>query len=144
MIGKRYPDKISNAKLYEKCKTYRISLQTIELRWQKFGHILKLDQNTPAYASMLYYFSKLSVGLYKRADLTTIVTTINRDTNRAKTFSNEMYTICPFLWKHSDALVSAHDMRYFTNVTTDRENWQRLKKFIICAAKADKTYVNVL
>ena len=97
MIGKRYPDKISNAKLYEKCKTYPISLQTIELRRQKFGHILKLDQNTPAYASMLYYFSKLSVGLYKRADLTTIVTTINRDTNRAKTFSNEMYTICPFL-----------------------------------------------
>ena len=57
VIGKRYPDKISNAKLYEKCKTYPISLQIIELRWQKFGHILRLDQNIPADISMLYYFS---------------------------------------------------------------------------------------
>ena len=92
---------------------------------------------------MLYYFSTSSVGLYKGADRTTIVTK-NRDINRAKTFSNEMYTICPFLPKHSDALVSAHDMRSFTNIATDRENCQKLKKLIICAAKADKTYVNLL
>ena len=144
MIRKRYPDKISNAKLYEKCKTYPISLQITELRWQKFGHILRLDQNTPAYTSMLYYFSTSSVGLYKGADRTTIVTTKNRDINRAKTFSNEMYTICPFLPKHSDALVTAHDIRSFTNIATDRENCQKLKKLIICAAKADKTYVNLL
>ena len=143
MIRKRYLDKISNAKLYEKCKTYPISLQITELRWQKFGHILRLDQNTPAYTSMLYYFSTSSVGLYKGADRTTIVTK-NRDINRAKTFSNEMYTICPFLPKHSDALVSAHDIRSFTNIATDRENCQKLKKLIICAAKADKTYVNLL
>ena len=144
MISKRYPDKISNAKLYEKCKTYPISLQITELRWQKFGHILRLNQNTPAYTSMLYYFSTSSVGLYKGADRTTIVTTINRDINRAKTFSNEVYTICPFLQKHSDALISAHDIRSFMNIATDRENWQKLKKLIICAAKADKIYVNLL
>ena len=40
VIGKRYSDKISNKKLYEKCKTYPISLHITELRWQKFGHIL--------------------------------------------------------------------------------------------------------
>ena len=26
----------------------------------------------------------------------------------------------------------------FTNITTERENWQKLNKLIICAAKADK------
>ena len=122
VIRKRYLDKISNAKLYERCKTYPISLQITELRWQKFGHILRLDQNTPAYTSMLYYFSTSSVGRYKRADRTTIVTTINRDINRAKKISNEIHTICPFLQKHSDALVSAHDKLSFTNIATDREN----------------------
>ena len=91
---------------------------------------------------MLYYFSTSSVGLYKGADRTTIVITINRDINRAKTFSSEIYAICPFV--HSDALVSAHDTRSFTNIATNRENWQKLKKLIICAAKADKTYVNLL
>ena len=127
MIGKIYPDKISNAKLYEKCKTYPISLQITELRWQKFGHILRLDQNTPAYTSMLYYFSTSSVGLYKGADRTTIVTK-NRDINRAKTFSNEMYTICPFLRKCSDALVSAYDIRSFTNIAAEKisKNWKNL------------------
>ena len=55
------------------------------------------------------------------ADRTTTVTTINRDIHRAKT-SNDIYTICSFLEKHSDALVSAHDIRSFTNIATDRKN----------------------
>ena len=92
----------------------------------------------------IYYFSTSSVGLYKGADRTTIVTTINRDIKRAKIFSSEIYTICPFLQKHSDALVSAHHVRSFTNIATDKENCRKLKKLIICAAKADKTYVNLL
>ena len=61
VICKRYPDKISNAKLYEKCKTCPIILQITELRLQRFEHILRLDQNTPAYTSTLYYFSTSSV-----------------------------------------------------------------------------------
>ena len=85
-----------------------------------------------------------SVGLHKGADRTTIVTTINRDINRAQIVSNEMNAIFPFLRKHSDALVSAHDIRSFRNIATDRENWQKLKKLIICTTKADKTYVNFL
>ena len=108
MICKRYPDKISNAKLYEKCKTCPIIQQITELRLQRFEHILRLDQNTPAYTSTLYYFSASSVWFYKGADRTTIVTTINRDINRAKIFSNEIYTFCPFLRKHSNVLVSLH------------------------------------
>ena len=68
----------------------------------------------------------------------------NRDINRAKIFSNEIYIICPFLRKHSDALLSAKDIYSLTNIAVERGNWQKLKKLIICAAKADKTYVNLL
>ena len=93
---------------------------------------------------MLYYFSTYSVGLYRGADQTTIVTTLNRDINRAETFSNKIYTIFPFLRKHSDALFSAHDIHSFTNISTERENCKKLKERIICTAKADKTYVNLL
>ena len=123
MISNRYSDKISNVKLYEKCKTYPISLQITELRSQTFGHNLRLEQNTPAYTSMLYYFSASSVGLYKGAVRTTVVTTINREINRAATFSNEIYTICSLLRKHSDTLVSGHDIRSFRNIATERDNW---------------------
>ena len=42
--------------------------------------------------------------------------------------------------KHSNALISANDIYSFTNIAVEREIWQKLKKLIICAAKADKTY----
>ena len=93
---------------------------------------------------MLYYFSTSSVGLYRGADRTTIVTTLNRDINRAKIFSNEIYIVCPFLRKRSDSLLSTNDIYSFTNIAVERGNWQKLKKLIICAAKADKTFVNLL
>lgn len=93
---------------------------------------------------MLYYFSTSSVGLYKGADRAAILTTINRIVNRAKIFSNETYTICPFFRKHSDALVSAHNILSFTNIVTERKNKQKLKKLIVCATKADRTHVNLL
>ena len=50
----------------------------------------------------------------------------------------------PFLRKHSDALLSANYIYSFTNIAVERGNWQKLKKLIICAAKADKAYVNLL
>ena len=43
------------------------------------------------------------------------------------------------LRENFDALVSAYDMHYFTNISTQRENWQNLKKLIICAAKGGKS-----
>ena len=144
MIGKRCPDKISNAKLYWYCKTYPISLRTTELRWQKFGHILKLDQNTPAYTSMLYYFLASSIGLYKGVDRTTIVTTINRDINRVKTFSNEIYTICQFFRKHSDALgLCTWYTIFHEHCCIQRKSAKTEKTYYLCC-QADKTYVNML
>ena len=93
---------------------------------------------------MLYYFSTSLVGLYKGVDQITIVTKINRDINRAKAFSNEIDPVYAFLRKHSDALVSAHDIYFFINIATERENWQKLKKVVVCAAKAYETFVNLL
>ena len=43
------------------------------------------------------------------------------------------------LRQNFDALVSAYDIHYFTNIATQRENWQNLKKLIICAAKGNKS-----
>ena len=74
------------------------------------------------------------------------MTVLNRDISRTKTSPNKIYTICPFLRKHPDALFSAHDIHSFTNTATERENCQKLKKCITYAAKADipYAYVNLL
>lgn len=69
------------------------------------------------------------------------MTAINRDINRAKTFSYEIFTICPFLRKHLDALVSANDIHSFTNRKNEkekRENLQKLKNLLFMLPKKTK------
>ena len=63
VTGKRYPNEISNAELYENRKTYPISLQITELISQKFGNVLRLYQNTPSYTSVILLFKILSRSL---------------------------------------------------------------------------------
>ena len=72
------------------------------------------------------------------------MTILNRDINRAKTFSNKIHIIWPFLRKHSDVLFSAYDIHSFISNARERENCQKLKKCVTCTAKADIPYVNLL
>ena len=83
---------------------------------------------TSLHLYVVFMFDVISRQVFRGADRTTILTTINRDINRAKAFSNEMYTICPFLRKCSDALVSAYDIRSYTNIAAEKisKNWKNL------------------
>ena len=51
--------------------------------------------------------------------------TINRDINRAKTFSYEVFTNRPFLRTH---LVSANDIHSVTNRKNEKEKRENLQK----------------
>ncbi len=58
--GYFYPKVISNIDLYKKCDTKPISATVTKTRWQLFGHILRLPENTPAQKVMSLYFSQSS------------------------------------------------------------------------------------
>ena len=58
ILGIKYPTRISNAKLYEKCKEISISITIVKARWRLFGHILRRDKDIPAYKAMQPYFDK--------------------------------------------------------------------------------------
>ena len=46
---------LSNKELYEKCGTDRLRGDIIYARWSLFGHVLRLDKETPAQLAMDYY-----------------------------------------------------------------------------------------
>ena len=84
----KYPHRISTNNLYERCNTKQISLEILKQRWQKFGHILRLDKETPAYKSMIYYFDFTHKERFKGRPRTTLVTTLDDDIKRAITNAN--------------------------------------------------------
>lgn len=46
---------ISRKELYKRCQTEPLYRQVVEARWNLFGHILRLDEATPAQLAMDYY-----------------------------------------------------------------------------------------
>ena len=56
VIGIRWPNKISNEKLYGTCKVRPLSIRLAEMRWKMLGHILRLDRDTPAQRAMDFAF----------------------------------------------------------------------------------------
>jgi hypothetical protein len=55
VLGVRWPFKISNKALYEKCGANPLGLAIRRFRWNLFGHVLRLSLDTPAQMAMDYY-----------------------------------------------------------------------------------------
>jgi hypothetical protein len=45
---------ISNTELYKRCNTNKLSERACKYRWTMFGHILRRDEQTPAFASLKF------------------------------------------------------------------------------------------
>ena len=56
--GIKYPNIMTNRKLYESCNERPLSITILEARWKLFGHILRRNRNIPANKTMTYYFKK--------------------------------------------------------------------------------------
>ena len=82
LIHKRFPHIISNTNLYKRCNEYTLSLFILRSRWKRFGHILRLEDQTPAYKTMVFYFEKTDAKGFRGRPRTTIATTINNDIKR--------------------------------------------------------------
>ena len=80
----KYPSTISSKKVYKVTKTKPISVEITRARWKLFGHILRMNKETPARKAMKYYFEKESMNKFRGRKRSTIVTTINRDIKTTK------------------------------------------------------------
>jgi len=140
VIGKKYPDKISNKNLYETCNSKPISLDILKQRWQLFGHILRLKPNVPAYQAMVYYFEYVPKPNIRGGKRTTIVTTLNNDIEMMKKKNGE--ACCakyPFLRRHSETLISRFDLEALKTFASDRSEWRIFIGQIYAAAEANRS-----
>ena len=83
MLGIKWPHKIMNEKLSEKTKTQPLSKTITERRWKLLGHIMRQPDGCPARTAMQCYFEKRTRKKFLGRKWTTIVTTMNRDIQRA-------------------------------------------------------------
>ena len=86
LIGKRYPNKISNQNLYKRCDERPISIDILKGRWTLLGHTLCRSDETPAVKAMKFYFEESEKRFRPRES---IVTTLNEDINGAKSMNRD-------------------------------------------------------
>ena len=56
LFGIKWPQRISNSNLYERCECREISTDVMDMRWRLFGRVLRLDEKAPANQAMSAYF----------------------------------------------------------------------------------------
>ena len=77
VLNIKYPVKITNSSLYNKCEEHRLSIYILENRWRLFGHILRRNIEIPANKSMNSYFATHGKK-FRGRPLTTLPVVLNK------------------------------------------------------------------
>ena len=129
VIGVYYPNKIGNTKLYKTTGTRHLTIDITKARWKMFGHVLRMNENTPARKAMKWYFQVPdNCKKFRGRKRATIVTTLNRDIQRTQQH-NTNFTL--------PNIKSGLDLRNIRVKALNRKHWQRLVKMVTDAAYSD-------
>ena len=121
ILNIKYPVKITNSSLYEKCNECPLSITLLENRWRLFGHILRRNSEIPANKSMNSYF--ISHGSkFRGRPLTTLPVVLNKDITRVSDDKLQ--------------LTSLKDLEHLRSVAQNRQTWRKLTTRIREAAEA--------
>ena len=117
----KYPVKITNSSLYEKCNDCPPSITLLGSRWRLFGHILRKNSEIPANKSINSYF--ISHGSkFRGRPLTTLPVVLNKDLIRV--LDDKLQ------------LTSLKDLEHLRSVAQNRQTWRKLTMRIREAAEA--------
>ena len=131
VIGVKYPTKMRNEAVYRITNTRPISIEITKSRWKMLGHVLRMNENTPARLAMKFFFQVTNNTKYKGRKRTTIVTTINRDIIRTQQH-NPNFDLKP--------IQSELDLRNIRVKATNRRHWQRRVSMVTAAACSTHTF----
>ena len=84
ILNIKYPNIMRSKHLYKTTNTHPISADIAKQRWKLFGHILRMDKDTPARKAMQFFFEKTNAKKFRGRKRTTIVTTLNRDIHNTR------------------------------------------------------------
>ena len=88
VIGIRYPEIMSNKRVYEVSKEKELSLEILQARWRLFGHVLRLDPETPIKKAMSYYFQNSKSNAFRGQRRKTLPVTLDNDIKRAARYTD--------------------------------------------------------
>ena len=128
VIDVYYPHRIKSKKLYEITNTRPLTIDITQARWKMFGHVLRMDENTPARKATKYYFQVPQAAKYRGRKRATIVSTLNRDIERTRE-QNERFVI--------PSLKSELDLRNTRVKALNRNHWQKIVRMVTNAAYSD-------
>ena len=131
VLNIKYPVIVKSVELYVITSEQHISLQILNHRWRLFGHILRLNSQTPARKAMSQYFTESTVPKFPGRQRITLPLTIDRDICRA-VVSNTITFDDILSFKSND------DLQKLINIAQDRNSWKQLTKEIFLAAQAEK------
>ena len=132
VLGVKYPTTMKNEAVYRLSKTKPLSVGITKSRWKMFGHVLRMNANTPARLAMNFYFQDTGHKKFRGRPRTTIVTTINRDIKRTQRQYPHTFDIKPI---HSEL-----DLRNVRVKAKNRKLWQKRTNMVTAAAYSTHTF----
>ena len=130
VLGVKYPTTMSNKAVYRLSKARPLSVEITKSRWKMFGHVLRMNENSPARLAMKFYFKETDDKKFRGRKRTTIVTTINRDIERTREKYPD-FDIKP--------INTELDLRNVRVKSTNRRHWQKRVSMVTAAAYSAHT-----
>ena len=121
----RYPNTITNDKLYKVCCTTPLSDRVKIARWKMFGHVLRSPENSPAALSLSFAVGG-TPGLKGRRGVhqTNLLTVLQSDIERIHWSDNALLT-------RKITLESIDDIATLRSVAADRVAWRKLFNYVV-------------
>lgn len=113
IIGIRWPRRITNERLYNQCKVAAtLSPRVRVFRWRMFGHVLRMDSESPAQLSMDFAF-----GDYVK----------NMKARRGRHSTNLLSAIIHDAKARGIVLKTRRDLDNLREMASDRDRWKSLE-----------------
>ena len=119
ILGIRWPNRLSNDLVYERCSAAPLGNILVNARWRLFGHILRSDEHTPAREAMSGFFG-CSVPGYRGRPRITLPVLLNQDAERV-----------------GCRLRTPRDLQLMAQRALDRREWTYLCNAVTDAYKAE-------
>ena len=113
-----------NSVVYRETGEEVLSVEILRNRWKLFGHIMRLNDDTPAQKAMRYYYTESKGNKYKGRPRINLPWKLNEDLQK---YGNGIMK-----------LKTEEDLRILNNLAKDRKLWKDVVNRIYVAAKAEK------
>ena len=101
-----------------------LSIDIMRNRWKLFGHALRMDEDIPAYKSMLHYFTGSQAGRFRGRPRVNMPLKLDQD---LKKFATDV-----------GRLTSLDDLYMLRGLAHQRRRWINAVEKMCAAAKAEK------